>query len=256
MQRTLNGAAAPGARRDRSLHGQLVDALGTLIVAAPTDPSPLDPEQIAAEHHVSRTVVRETLRTLAAKGMVQARPNSGTRIRPIAEWNLLDPQVIGWRAMGPTARDQARDLAQISVALEPLTARLAAERTADIDPRTRERLAESAALMTDAAKAADPERFAEADIEFHTLLAGASGNPALEYLAGLLHAQLKDHGIALCAAETDSAAAHAALVQDVLDGEAKYAESIARDTIAAHRAVPGQHRNGSVHTTGDEAGEK
>jgi len=255
MLKTVMGAATPGARRDRSLHGQLVDALGTQIVSSPTDPRPLDPVQIAAEHHVSRTVVRETLRTLAAKGMVQARPNSGTRIRPVDEWNLLDPQVIGWRAAGPEAPDQARDLAQISVALEPLIARLAAERTADIDPYTRERLAESSALMTDAVTAADPERFAEADMEFHTLLAGASGNAALEYLAGLLHRQLKDHGIGPCPAETDCAAAHAALAHDVLDGEARYAESIAGDTIAAHRAVPGQHPNGSVHATGGEGGE-
>jgi DNA-binding FadR family transcriptional regulator len=187
--------------------------------------------------------------------MVQARPNSGTRIRPLDEWNLLDPQLIGWRATGPQAPDQARDLAQISVALEPLIARLAAERTADIDPFTRERLAESAALMTDAVKAEDPERFAEADMQFHTLLAGASGNAALEYLAGLLHGQLMDHGIGLCQAKEDCAAAHAALAHDVLDGEAKYAESIARDTIALHRAIPGQHPNGSVHATGDEGGE-
>jgi DNA-binding FadR family transcriptional regulator len=232
----------------------MVDALGTMIATAPADSGPMDLVKIAGEHDVSRNVLRESLRTLEAKGLIAAKPNSGTRVRPVREWNLLDPQVIGWRSAGPDREQQARELAQISSALEPLIARLAAKRAATMGATRRDRIAQLAETLTDAAGAGDEDRFAESDLEFHTLLAGAGANAALEYLSGVLYGQLVTGEIGLCPANAECAEAHAALAHDVLDGEAGYAESLARATIAPHRAVPGQHRSRSVHTTGDEGG--
>src|SRR6266567_361686 len=110
LQARPGGAAAlprAAAQRGRGLHGQLVQQLGQMIVAGELGADrPLVPEEIGHRFEVSRTVVRESLRVLEAKGLVSARPNVGTRIRPVQEWNLLDPDVIEWRAQGPLRGDQ------------------------------------------------------------------------------------------------------------------------------------------------------
>ena len=87
---------------------------------------PLVPEEIGQRFEVSRTVVRESLRVLEAKGLVSARPNVGTRVRPVSDWNLLDPDIIEWRAFGPQRDDQRRELSELRWTIEPLAARLAA----------------------------------------------------------------------------------------------------------------------------------
>lgn len=82
----------------RGLHGTVVEQLGAQIVSGGIKPDDLlQPEQIGAAYEVSRTVVREALRVLEDKGLITARPNVGTRIRPVEQWNLLDADVIRWR---------------------------------------------------------------------------------------------------------------------------------------------------------------
>lgn len=114
-----------------SLHARLVDTLGRRVVADPG--LTLSPDEIGAEFGVSRTVVRETLRVLEAKGLVSARPNVGTRVRPRTDWNLFDPQVIDWRLHGPQRADQMRELLELRAGVEPMAARLAAERAGEAD---------------------------------------------------------------------------------------------------------------------------
>lgn len=97
------GRRAAGSR-GRGLHGQLVQQLGQMIVSGDLGADrPLVPEEIGQRFEVSRTVVRESLRVLEAKGLVSARPNVGTRVRPVSDWNLLDPDIIEWRAFGRSA---------------------------------------------------------------------------------------------------------------------------------------------------------
>lgn len=89
----------PSAFTPRGLHGLTVELLGTQIVAGITKPDDLlQPEQVGAAYGVSRTVVREALRVLQDKGLLSARPNVGTRIRAVEQWNLLDADVLRWRA--------------------------------------------------------------------------------------------------------------------------------------------------------------
>lgn len=100
--------------RGRGLHGQLVQQLGQMIVSGDLGADrPLVPEEIGQRFEVSRTVVRESLRVLEAKGLVSARPNVGTRVRPVSDWNLLDPDIIEWRAFGPQRDDQRRELSEL-----------------------------------------------------------------------------------------------------------------------------------------------
>ena len=52
---------------------------------------------MGTELAVSRTVIRESLKALTAKGMVSTGPRVGSRVQPYAAWNLFDADVVGWR---------------------------------------------------------------------------------------------------------------------------------------------------------------
>ena len=138
------GRRATGSR-GRGLHGQLVQQLGQMIVSGDLGADrPLVPEEIGQRFEVSRTVVRESLRVLEAKGLVSARPNVGTRVRPVSDWNLLDPDIIEWRAFGPQREGQRRELCELRWTIEPLAARLAAGQSRD---DIQQRLADMVEIM-------------------------------------------------------------------------------------------------------------
>jgi DNA-binding FadR family transcriptional regulator len=174
--------------RGRGLHGQLVQRLGQLIVSGEMGADePLVPEEIGHRFDVSRTVVRETLRVLEAKGLVSARPNVGTRIRPVTDWNLLDPDIIEWRSLGPSRGEQLRELNELRMAVEPLAAQLAAGR---VDPERKARMRELIGVLSEAVHT-DPIAYAVADAELHGLILHASGNRLVEHLAEVVYGALE-----------------------------------------------------------------
>src|SRR6266550_1515450 len=78
------------------LHGTIARKLGIAIVSGEYAPGDLLDSEIAAseQFEVSRTAYREAVRILAAKGLVDARPKVGTRVKPQSDWHLLDPDVL------------------------------------------------------------------------------------------------------------------------------------------------------------------
>lgn len=182
-------------QRGRGLHGQLVQQLGQMIVAGELGADrPLVPEEIGHRFEVSRTVVRESLRVLEAKGLVSARPNVGTRIRPVNEWNLLDPDVIEWRALGPLRTDQARELTELRQAFEPLAAHLVAARSERLPEDLRHQLVELAEILAETAVNGDAPGYHRADVELHALLLSATDNRMLEHLATVVYGALEITG--------------------------------------------------------------
>src|SRR5512139_332648 len=91
----------------------------------PGDTLPIEPA-IGEELAVSRTVVREALKTLGAKGLVVCGPRRGTRVRPRSAWNHFDPDVVNWRLEAGVDETFVRDLFELRLAIEPAAARLAA----------------------------------------------------------------------------------------------------------------------------------
>lgn len=213
----------------RGLHAEIVHRLGSMIASGRLGvDEPLVSEDIGKQYGVSRTVVRESLRVLEAKGLVSARPNVGTRVRPIAEWNLLDPDVIDWRVHGPGYREQLRELLELRAAMEPYAARLAAGRA---DPRARKLLRGAAAEMERAAGRQDVAGFTEADIDFHHTLLRASGNHMIEQLHVTVAAALHVRGEQLLTDDDISAEAvamHRELAEAVAGGEEDLAEQRTR----------------------------
>jgi DNA-binding FadR family transcriptional regulator len=192
-------------------------------------------------------VVRESLRVLEAKGMVTARPNVGTRIRPVPEWNLLDPDVIEWRAAGAGGLDQCRELAELRCAFEPLAAQLAAGRLGEAAAA---RLGELAAALKQAVANGDQAGYAKADGEFHALLVAECPNRMVEHLARVVSGAAESAGMRRrsCGPMSDAAAAaHQRLADEVVAGDGPAAASVMRAMLAAHLeevapnyAVPGQ----------------
>lgn len=231
------GRRASGSR-GRGLHGQLVQQLGQMIVSGDLGADrPLVPEEIGQRFEVSRTVVRESLRVLEAKGLVSARPNVGTRVRPVSDWNLLDPDIIEWRAFGPQREDQRRELCELRWTIEPLAARLAAGHGRD---DVQQRLADMAEIMGHAVGQGDTLTFSRADAEFHALLLQVTGNRMLEHLSGIVAAALQVSGGPATGCERPSEAAvglHLRIVDALASGDGAAAESSMRQLLTVHPEV-------------------
>lgn len=147
----------------RNVHSQVADRIGIGIVRGDIAAGEtLPPEmQICEMMDVSRTVVREAIRTLTGKGLVESRPKSGTRVRPPQQWNQLDPDVLRWRLETSDMDSYLTKLFQLRCAVEPAAAALAAIRAEEED------IARIRAGYEGMAAAKIDEKFVIADIAFH-----------------------------------------------------------------------------------------
>lgn len=245
-RRVTKGATELAARKGwgnadrRGLHGRLVDVVGQMIVSGelPLD-QPLAPDRIAEMFDVSRTLVRETIRVLESKGLVSARPRLGTRIRPQAEWDLLDPDVIAWRQQSRQRREQSRELWEMRAAIEPAVARLAAERRNRAALRP---LASAWEAMEAAVRAHDLSAFLEADQRFHAALLTASGNHLFVQLGHTVSAALHAREPLITSigqVERRALDLHRRVVEMVLAGDGDAAETAMREIV--HQASPDLH---------------
>lgn len=158
----------------RSLHDDLIDALGGRIVAGTyAAGARLTTDRIEAEFGLSRTVVRETLRVLESMGLVSARRSVGITVREKSDWHVYDPRLIRWRLAGPYRAEQLATLTELRLAIEPQAAR-AASRNASADQRAE--LVRLADLLERTGSKADLDAFLDYDVAFHTLVLEASGN--------------------------------------------------------------------------------
>lgn len=119
----------------KNVHGNTVEHLGKAIMAGRYPPgSSIPPEpQLGEELAVSRTVVREAVKSLVAKGLLSTGPKVGTRVLPSEHWNWFDPDVVAWQTQVGLTREFLRDLQELRRAIEPAAVRMAAERASAAD---------------------------------------------------------------------------------------------------------------------------
>jgi DNA-binding FadR family transcriptional regulator len=162
-----------GRTGGRNLTFGMLDALGRAIVTGRfrTRPFPTEAE-LAKSHGVSRSVTREAMKMLAAKGLVSARPRQGTTVRPAAHWNLFDTDVLRWMLERQFSIDLLFHFTQLRIAIEPEAAALAARFADDAD-----RAGIDAGLDRMRATTHDPNEMREADLAFHVAVLQASKNP-------------------------------------------------------------------------------
>ena len=176
--RTLSGRPAA-----RNFHSYVINEVGLAIVAGempvgsnlPTDAEMMD------RFGVSRTVLREALKTLEAKGLVEARAKVGTRVLPQSRWNLFDRQVLAWKLeCGPPAAFVA-SFQIVRRSLEVEAARLAAQNREAEHVRLLNYWLNQRVVLSH-----QPEPFAIAEFEIHRVIAEASGNPFLRASSAIL----------------------------------------------------------------------
>jgi DNA-binding FadR family transcriptional regulator len=174
--------SGPGYPRG-GLHGQIVHAIGRQILSGQIRPGDLLPAQPGLP--ASRTVLREAIKVLAAKGLVESRPKTGTRVRPRNAWNLLDPDVMAWHQHGPRPAAFLLKLTEVRMIVEPAAAELAAQRARAIDLQTLdEAYREMEASLS--GRVADYEAFDQADMRFHQAIVRACGNDLLEQMSDVV----------------------------------------------------------------------
>jgi len=184
-------SAQNGSGQLHDLHGQTVKTIGSRIVHGRYPPGSQlpSPEQLERELGVSKTVLREAIRVLAAKGLVESRQKLGTMVQPRSSWNLLDPELLRWRGGRPDA-DYLDDLAEVRYIVEPAGARLAAARRTDGDL---EQLRIALHAMIDAGE--DAAAVIEADLAFHRALLYAAHNELLSRMEIIIEAGLRARDI-------------------------------------------------------------
>ncbi|WP_405905406.1 FadR/GntR family transcriptional regulator [Streptomyces sp. NBC_00828] len=218
----------PYARR--GVHGQTVELLARRILGGEIpEGATLDLVALQSELDVSLTALRESLKVLAAKGMVDARQKRGTFVRSRAEWNLLDADVLRWQFEGgsTTASDRAllHNLAEVRAIIEPAAVRLAAERRTDADLA-----ALDGALDAMGERDGNAAHAVEADLAFHRALLAATHNELLERMemvieSGLAH---RDRIVHSSPHSEDPVPAHRAVLDAVRDRDPAAAEAAMR----------------------------
>lgn len=172
----------------KNFHGYTLDLLGMAIlsgryaVGASLPPEPL----LCEEFGVSRTVVREAIKSLVAKGLLSTGPKVGTRVMPDAHWNWFDPDVVTWQARCGLTPEFLKDLQELRRVVEPAAVRLAAERATPEDIACIE--AAYAGMKQAVEEGGD---YVTHDLRFHAGLLQASHNRMLVQMSKALNALLR-----------------------------------------------------------------
>lgn len=157
----------------RNLTHQLTHELGKAIVQGqykidadfPTE------AELSERFHISRSVTREAVKMLTAKGLISSRPRKGIRVQPVASWNMFDTDVLNWTATVRPSLRLLKEFTQLRMAIEPEAVGLACE-SANLDQLENIALAVELIELAEAGEH-DP---VDAEVSFHTALLLAGNN--------------------------------------------------------------------------------
>lgn len=168
---------------------QVLDALGRDICSGRVRPGQLLPPEpeLCERFGFSRIVIREAIKSLAAKGLIAVTRRVGTLVLEPTRWNLFDPDIIGWRAesavVDPTLQ---RDLMEMRRIIEPAAVRMAALRASDEDRRNLR-----SAYMAMVRAVAGKGDYVKADLAFHTIILSTCGNQFVRQMQDAMAALLR-----------------------------------------------------------------
>lgn len=148
-------------------------------------PNELD---LAKGFGVSRTMVRDVLRSLEEKGLIERKAHVGTRVRSIHSWNLLDSEVLDWGCGVLTQPSFLGSLLELRLLIEPQAAALAAIRANHVELQLITSTFEEmvTAGLEEEGLRIDPE----VDIAFHQAIIMSSGNLFISQFGGVIRAAL------------------------------------------------------------------
>lgn len=220
----------PGTYPRRGLHGEIVHDIGVRILSGdlrPGDPLPAE-EELGGDLGVSRTVLREAIKVLAAKRLVESRPKTGTRVLPRREWNLIDPDVLAWRLEASPDEQFFTDVNELRRIIEPEAAALAATRATDEEI---EQLGQAFEAMRAALDDGDPDAYLTPDLRFHAIILEACHNELLEQMATMLRAVFRALFIRTIATRARGLPLHGEILDAIRADDPETAERATRALI-------------------------
>lgn len=173
--------------RSRSAHDVVAQGIGRGILEGEFPIGSILPRdaELMERYSVSRTSLREALKTLAAKGLIEAKTKVGTTVLGRKSWNMFDPDILAWQIGLGVDRQFLASLFEIRQALEPLAAAAAARYRSESELG---RITEAWTAMRDEGGTRDG--FTTADLAFHRAILEASDNPFLRSIGSVIEAAL------------------------------------------------------------------
>ncbi len=178
LLRSLSGRVAA-----RNFHSHVINEIGAGVISGRFPVGSILPNDAALmeEFSVSRTVLREALKTLEAKGLVEARPKVGTKVVKQSRWSLYDAQVLAWYLEAGPDEEFLRGIANVRRSLEPQAAGDVARHHTGDQSRLMHYWLRQMEMALD-----EPHSFCLADFELHRIISEASRNPFIRALQGVI----------------------------------------------------------------------
>lgn len=222
---------------------QVCREIGRRIVAGNYSEGSLIADEVGLSQRfgVSKSVIREAVKMLVVKGMLEVKRGSGTRVRRRINWNLLDDDVLAWHQAVEPRPEFLRQLMDVRRLIEPKAAAWAAEFG------TAEQVSSIRKAKNDMETAGTGQEFVMADALFHRAVLIAANNEILLAMEGVIFSALLS-SIRLTNADprknTDTLVLHRRLLDKIESGKsdaaARAMEKHLSDTNARlEKVVPG-----------------
>lgn len=240
--------SAPGFVK-RTTQQSVVNELGAQILRGDFAVGANLPNEgdLTARFGVSRTVIREVMKTLAAKGLVIAKTKVGTRVADSVNWNLFDRDVLTWRLQAGVDATLLTALYELRIAMEPMAAALAAEFRTDNDVKELRTLVDHMAHGGHTSAS-----FVRADLALHLAIGRVSRNPFMSSIGPIIEAAINEAQLKVPSPAHDVARReavyknHKAIVDAIEIGDARAARRAMVDVVddgvqdrgGSTRAVP------------------
>jgi DNA-binding FadR family transcriptional regulator len=222
----------PANNYHRKLYQYIVDEIGQRIIRGKYQTEDVLPteDQLSSELQVSRGVLREAIKVLTQKGLIQTRPRVGTQVLPRENWNLFDPDVLVWRLQIEDKTTFLKNVTEVRRMIESEAARQAARRAtrsevADI----RGTLSQMQTILSDGNRYVYDD-YLSLDILFHSKILRASHNDLLSQIGSTVRNAVhkaRESDTSDIGVQKESLPFHVAIVNgiDQKDPEAAYKAS-------------------------------
>lgn len=216
-------------------HQHVVQTLGYKIAAGEIEPGAILPREeiLAAELGVSRTALREGLKVLSAKGLIQSRSKVGTRILDPSLWSHLDADVLAWRCEAMPIGDFVLKLVEMREAIEPAAASSAARWRSDLQL---DQITIAYQSMVDSSNREDWNR---ADLAFHRTVLEATNNELMCALFAVIDRSLATYFTMSARSASDfkySLPLHGSILNSIRNRDSELARSTMLQLISDSRA--------------------
>lgn len=210
----------------------LAEKLAQRILAGSYPPESILPGEIelGEQFGVSRTAVREAVKTLTAKGMVLPRPRIGTRVMPKSSWNFLDKELLSWWMTESNFNEVVDHFLVMRCSLEPQACLLAATIGT---PQQKTRLNLLMDEMVHLKTHFDRQRWIDVDMAWHELIYIMSNNPFLISFASLFSSIYQTYFASITNNEVIKLDLHQAIVNAIVNSDGRRAMEASQALLAA-----------------------